>query len=469
MRILVAIANHGTKNRAFLDRLLAEYSRMPYEVHVVVLSDRPKPDLHGLAEVRVGAPTSSPWSLPFAHRKLFAERIAQYDLFIYSEDDTLLTPRNLAAFLEVKEQLAPHQVLGFLRYERYGDGRISYCGVHFHYHWEPESAFRVGEHVFARYTNEHSGLYVLDRAQLQRCIDSGEYLVAPHEGRYDMLVSAATDPYVRCGLERVVCVTRVEDFLLHHLPNVYLGKIGTEAPDVEVQLAALVSVVEGEAPSGTLFDGSTRLPVRGGSWNKRYYETPRPDLAARFAAPGKRVLSLGVGSGQLEADWIAAGAQVTGIPMDAVIGAMAARRGVELLPPNLDAALEALGERRFDVLLLPFVLEHLEDPVAWLRRLAPLLESTGLLLALCLNQPGRMTRAKARGETHPLPRPLPFGQTGIHYTDAKVVRSWMQAAGLRPERTSYALPGKAGRFSRLCAGLFDARLGQDLIQVARPQ
>ncbi|MFT7677150.1 MAG: 2-polyprenyl-3-methyl-5-hydroxy-6-metoxy-1,4-benzoquinol methylase [Planctomycetota bacterium] len=468
MRILVAIANHGTKNRAFLDRLLAEYARMPHEVYVVVLSDQPKPDLNGLAEVLVGAPTSNPWSLPFAHRALFAERKDQYDLFIYSEDDTLLTPRNLSAFLEVKDQLAPTQVPGFLRYERYGDGRVSYCGVHFHYHWEPESAFRVGQNVFARYTNEHSALYVLDRAQLQRCIDSGEYLVAPHEGRYDMLVSAATDPYTRCGLERVVCVNRVEDFLLHHLPDVYLGKIGTDAPDVQVQLEALLSVVDGETPAGTLFDGSTQLAVREGFWNKRYYEKPRPRLAARYAKPGKSVLSLGVGSGQLEADWIAAGAQVTGIPMDAVIGAMAARRGVEMLPPNLEDALEALGERRFDVLLLPFVLEHVEDPVAWLRRLVPYLKSGGMLLALCLNQPGRLTRAKARGEAHPLPRPLPFSHTGIHYTDAKVVRSWMQAAGLRPERTSYALSGKAKTLSRLSAGIFDARLGQDLVQIARP-
>ncbi len=469
MRILVAIANHGTKNRVFLDRLLAEYRRMPHEVHVVVLSDAPKDDLGDDVEVAVGAPTGNPWSLPFAHRPIFAERVDDYDLFLYSEDDTLFTPRNLAAYLEVKDSLGPDQVVGFLRYERYPDGRVSYCGVHFHYHWEPDSAFEAGGEVFARFTNEHSALYVLDQAQLKRCIASGEYLIPAHEGRYDMLVSAATDPYTRCGLQRVICVSRVDDFLLHHLPDIYLGRIGVDAPDVEVQLDALRGTLDGSTPKGTLFDGTIRLDVREGYWNKRYYEKPRPELAKRHGRAGQRVLSVGVGSGQLEADWIAAGAQVTGIPMDSVIGAMAERAGIELVSPDLDAALGELAGRQFDVILLAFVLEHLEDPVAWLRKLGPLLRPSGKLLAISLNQPGRVTRARSRGEDHPLPKPRPFGESGIHYTDAKVVRSWMRAAGLVPERTDYLLSGKAKTLSTWTAGIVDQRLGQDLVQVARPQ
>ena len=415
----------------------------------------------------MGAPTENPWSLPFAHRPLFSERVDQYDLFIYSEDDTLFTPRNLDAFLDVKDRLAEDQVLGFLRYERYPDGRISYCGVHFHYHWEPDSTFLVDGDVFARFTNEHSALYVLDQAQLRRCLDSGEFLVTAHEGRYDMLVSAATDPYTRCGLQRVICVSRLDDFLLHHLPDVYLGKIGVDAPDVEVQLEALASTADGRASRATLFDGTTQLAVREGYWNKRYYEKPRPDIVTRHARAGMRVLSLGVGSGQLESDWIQAGAKVTGIPLDSVIGAMAARAGIEILEPHFEEAVERLAGRDFDVILIAFVLEHLEDPVAWLQRLVPLLHHDGQFLVLAINQPGRLTRAKSRGEVHPLPRPRPFGETGIHYTDARVVKGWLKAAGLKPGATEFLLAGKAKRISRWTAGLVDQRLGLDLLQPGR--
>jgi hypothetical protein len=39
MKMLVAIANYGTKNRVYLERLLAEYRCLPYQVDVVVLSN----------------------------------------------------------------------------------------------------------------------------------------------------------------------------------------------------------------------------------------------------------------------------------------------------------------------------------------------------------------------------------------------------------------------------------------------
>ena len=100
MKILVAIANYGSKNFHYLQRLIDEYGSMSYDIDIAVLSNTPK-DLPPWIEVRVGLPSSNPWSHPFAHKELFANRVNDYELFIYSEDDTLITQRNIEAFLEV--------------------------------------------------------------------------------------------------------------------------------------------------------------------------------------------------------------------------------------------------------------------------------------------------------------------------------------------------------------------------------
>ena len=104
MRILVAIANYGSKNLEFLDAVIREYRSMPHDVNIVVLSNIPK-DLGSDVEVIIGLPTKDPWSLPFGHKKIFAERLGQYDLFIYSEDDILITQKNIESFLRQTKAL----------------------------------------------------------------------------------------------------------------------------------------------------------------------------------------------------------------------------------------------------------------------------------------------------------------------------------------------------------------------------
>src|SRR5690242_6563867 len=90
---------------------------MPWSVDIVVLSNIPK-ELPGDVEVLIGLPDpSNPWSLPFAHRALFAERRDRYDLFIYSEDDTLVRQGNIEAFLEASQMLRADEIAGFLRSE----------------------------------------------------------------------------------------------------------------------------------------------------------------------------------------------------------------------------------------------------------------------------------------------------------------------------------------------------------------
>jgi len=94
IRVLVAIANFGAKNDGYLRQLINEYQSMPFDVDIVVLSNLHK-DLGSEVElVAVDLQGRDPWTLPFAHKEILASRLNDYDLFIYSEDDTLITERN---------------------------------------------------------------------------------------------------------------------------------------------------------------------------------------------------------------------------------------------------------------------------------------------------------------------------------------------------------------------------------------
>lgn len=467
MKVLVAIANHGTKNRGFLDRLLAEYRSMPWDVHIVVLSDKPKTDLGEDIEVLVGAPMEDPWSLPFAHRSLFVERIEDYDVFIYSEDDTLLTTRNLQAWVDLQPTLADDQILGFLRFETYRDGELSYCGVHYHYHWNPETVERVGGETFAHYTNEHSALSVLNRRQLRHCIDSGSFDVPAHQGRYDMLVSAASDPYTQCGLQRLICTSRVDDFLLCHLPNVYLDRIGVKARDFLPQLQAIEGIADGEVSSEQLFDPKVRLYVPREDWNKIYYPEAIQEYRSAMKFGARRILSIGCGAGEVEADWISQGATVTAVPMDAIIGATAVLKGIEVLPPNLNGAVAKVDGRLFDIVVFHNCLEHVAEPSVWIQHFLPCLANKGQVVVLAPNQLGRRLRFRARKEDYPFAKRPPFRDTNYHFTSPKIVRSWFRAAGVDTDKTHFILRGKAGRVASMAKGLIDFVFATSFIQSGR--
>src|SRR5208283_4799703 len=118
------------------------------------------------------------WCLPFAHKQIFADRLNTYDLFIYSEDDTLITEKNICAFLRVSAALPADEIPGFLRFEQTEDGSINYPEIHGHFHWDPQTVRSRSKYTLAFFTNEHSACYILTREQLRRAIASKGYLVA---------------------------------------------------------------------------------------------------------------------------------------------------------------------------------------------------------------------------------------------------------------------------------------------------
>jgi SAM-dependent methyltransferase len=460
-RVLVVIANHGTKNDRFRDRLIVEYQQMQaFQVSVVVVSDRDR-SLGSDVEVRVGAPARDPWSLPFAHRRVFAERRHQHDLFVYSEDDTMLTEQNLRAFLEVSRDLPDGKIAGFLRYERAGPGERWFNDAAFGFRWDTCGSFLRSGHLYARFTNPHSACYVLTRSQLQRCIDSGGFLVRPHAGRFDMLVSAATDPYTRCGFEKVIPIDRLEDFLVHHLPDRYVGRMGQSEADVRAQLEELRRLLTEGAPPKRLFRTEKRIPTV--AWDKRYDEPPLPELKKFLPRRISRVLAVGTGLGLLEESLVGGRAELTAIPLDDVVAAAARRRGIRTMAADLDRSISELDGIQFDLVLLVNVLHHLSDPTSLLRRIHPLISQGGRALIVAPN----MRRAALRrlsGRRSPVPVPRGYAKHGLHWTDGRVVRHWCRGAGLLPVEQEVLTTGPARDF-----GGISGWLGTDVVVAACPR
>lgn len=462
-KILVAIANYGTNNDAYLERVLEEYRSMPFRIDIVVQSDRPK-TFPGDVEVQVGLPTKDPWSLPFAHKKLFAERAGNYDLFIYSEDDILISERNIRAFAEACAVLSPDEIAGFIRVEKDALGKCHYCDFHGHYHWDSRSLTRKGGSTFGFFTNEHSASYVLTREQLRKAINSGGFLVEPYRAKYPLPETAATDAYTRCGFKKLICISRLADFTVQHLSNKYIGNLSLDDEAFREQLNAFAAVENTTQSPVPLLEAETKL--HGARHSKSYYEPVDEELLSLIPGHVRSVLSVGCGWGAMEERLVKKGFRVVAIPLDPVIGACAEARGVRVVYGDLKSAVAKLGNEQFDCLLMSNVLHLVPDPVNALRALAAQLSDKSITLSVVPNHslPRILWRSAVRHRD--LQDIRGFQSTGVNLTSKGIIKKWFGAAGLRIDRFVGVVSSRTQKANRRTLGLAGPWLASQFVILA---
>ncbi len=430
---------------------------------VVILSNLPK-SFGKDVEVLVKEPVGDPWTFPFAHRQILAERSEAYALFIYSEDDTLITKRNIDAFVRTSGILPVDEIAGFMRSERGVDGQVYISTAHSHFHWDPASVVTRGGELFASFTNEHSAAYMLTQPQLKQAIRSGGFLVGPHRERYDYLVTAATDPYTQCGLRKMVCISKIDDFLLPHLANKYVGSMGVREDLFRRQLFALSSIHQGELPSGSLL--SSPRNGDGDGHSKSYYEPSSPELLSLIPSKVKTVLSYGCGSGAMETSLAARGIQVTAVPLDAVIGSCVAGDGIEVLQEDPDTLLMALSGRQFDAILISNMLHLVPEPtslLAWFRRL---LSPDGTLVARLANprRPSTLWRQLKTGRR--ISSAVRDTGSATYRPSYMEVRRWFKETRFRIRTSIPCVPQRAQALYRLTGRLTAPWLASEFLVAA---
>lgn len=462
IKTLVAIANFGLKNTKYLEKLLQAYrSMINYEVHIVVLSNIPKvigPDV----ELRVGLPDRDPWSLPFGYKEIFASQVEYYDLFIYSEDDTLIEESNIDAFLEVSKILPDKFVAGFLRYEISPEGTKYYSTIHGHFYWDPNSVQEIGKYLFAHYTNDHSACFILTRQQLKSAIASGGFLLPPRTGRYDMLVTAATDPYTQCGMKKVVCISHLNRFSLPHLPNKYTSLMGLPAVEMEWQLNALRKINAGELPKDTMVNPEAKFPLGFGSKSLR--EDPDPILSEIIADVNGLILVWGSGDGTAEEGLCRPDRRVGVVAVNAVMAECCRRRG--LLVFGAGKTRHSGPVTPADAVVLADILHLADDPEKVLAELREWLKSSGRLVIRVPNfRDVRMIRRRWENPGYRIP--LTREATGVTAFTADQLTSILSKTGFGNIQIKTPVAGRFQKTNRLSFGLFARNLASEWYAVAQ--
>jgi 2-polyprenyl-3-methyl-5-hydroxy-6-metoxy-1,4-benzoquinol methylase len=464
LRLLVTIASYGDKNLELLQRIIRDYRSMAMDVDVVVLSNAPK-TLDAGVKVIVGLPTKDPWSLPFAHKPVLAENVEKYDLFVYTEDDMAVTEKNIQAFLRLTPQLDPNEIAGYLRYEVDQSGKYSLPDVHGVSRWVPETVHRRGGHTVAEFTNEHAAFFLLTQAQLRRAIASGGFLREPCVTRYDMACTAATDPYTNCGFRKVVCISAIDDFLIHHLSNRYAGRLGTSMEMFKEQLQTMMAIQNGSHPASSLCEMESKF--LNSKWSKSLYEEPNDKLLNLVPGKAQTVLSVGCGWGATESKLKERGAKVTALPLDSVIGARAAGAGIEVIYGSLDKALAAVSGRKFDCVLVTNLLHLLPNPGAVLEQLSGLVGQGGTLIASGPNLKTLRVQLKRIMGKSDYAKLGTYREGGITVFGAGTLKQPLKKNGFQSAEVRFQSPGSANGAPAGLGGMFPALAAEEWVLEAR--
>jgi methionine biosynthesis protein MetW len=171
------------------------------------------------------------------------------------------------------------------------------------------------------------------------------------------------------------------------------------------------------------------------SQNGDYFGHLRTDVLALVPEGAQRVLSLGCGGGRTEAELVKRGASVLGIEPHEPAARAAEQRGLEMLVGDADSTVGALAGREFDCLIYADVLEHIRDPEAVLEAHVPLLKPGGSVIISVPNfrHYSVLKHIFIKGEP-PYTDAGIFDRTHVRLTTRKLIRRWVEGAGLRIQR-----------------------------------
>jgi 2-polyprenyl-3-methyl-5-hydroxy-6-metoxy-1,4-benzoquinol methylase len=131
-------------------------------------------------------------------------------------------------------------------------------------------------------------------------------------------------------------------------------------------------------PASALCETESKL--LHGRWSKSYYEKPGEELLGMVPKNAKNILSIGCGSGIIESELKQRGATITAIPLDSVIGAAAARLGIEVVYGTFDECFTNLDGRQFDCVLMTNLLHLLPNPKTVLEQCSRFVQKNGTLV-----------------------------------------------------------------------------------------
>jgi len=166
-----------------------------------------------------------------------------------------------------------------------------------------------------------------------------------------------------------------------------------------------------------------------------------------WVGQGKHVLEVGCSTGYMSRLLVEAKCDVTGVEVDPAAAQQARSHCREVLVLDLNSPqwVGNLGGRKFDVVLLADVLEHLVDPWRVLRDITRALDKNGALVISLPNVVHFLTRTKiALGQFNYTPTGI-LDHTHLRFFTIKTAREMIESCGYRITRFHPAIGG--GRVS----------------------
>jgi 2-polyprenyl-3-methyl-5-hydroxy-6-metoxy-1,4-benzoquinol methylase len=257
-------------------------------------------------------------------------------------------------------------------------------------------------------------------------------LVEPHEWKYDLLCTAATDPYTQCGYVKLIPISHFEDFTIEHLPNKYVGKLGVDGSELWAQVQSLMQMsTVCLKPTAPLH---TETKLKHGLFSKDYYEPVNAAVAAAIPSDVRSVLSVGCGWGATERSLAEKGRRVLAVALDPVIASTAAASGVQAISGNLREIRDKVGTEKFDCVLYLNLLHLVRDPFEVFSLFTDCLSPKGIAIIQSPNMLSGPSILKMVRDTRRLRDIGHFDATGVRFVFAGRVRKWCEDAGLRMDQ-----------------------------------
>jgi methionine biosynthesis protein MetW len=173
----------------------------------------------------------------------------------------------------------------------------------------------------------------------------------------------------------------------------------------------------------------------------------RTRILLEWIGEGKRVLEVGCSTGYISRLLVDRKCEVTGVEIDPVAAERARSycREVLVLDLNSPSWVGSFGSRKFEVVLLADVLEHLSDPWRVLREIAGLLDVAGSVVISLPNLVHFVTRARIALGQFNYTSTGTLDHTHLRFFTVKTARELIQSAGYRITRFHPAVGG--GRLS----------------------
>ncbi|MCB1712718.1 MAG: hypothetical protein KDH96_09670 [Candidatus Riesia sp.] len=172
--------------------------------------------------------TSFGWELGIDCRRIIIENKDNYDYFIYSENDLMLSKETFDTYLSQLQKLKINELPGLLRFE-YNNGVKQLIDLHDHWKHNYGISGEVQKNKF-HIRNLHQGLYILDKPRLERAIKSGGFdtTFVWNSAGWDKMVRCVTDLFTKCNFSRIFLIPEYEKLLIWHVSQNYCTR--EEAP-----------------------------------------------------------------------------------------------------------------------------------------------------------------------------------------------------------------------------------------------